>query len=43
MVHRGLCDKGLKDAKALLEELADKQALLASEGLTAEGVNAERA
>jgi len=39
----GFATKDLKDAKALLEELADAQALLASEGLTAEGVNAERA
>jgi hypothetical protein len=38
----GFATKDLKDAKALLEELADAQALLASEGLAAEGVNAYR-
>jgi len=39
----GFATKDLKDAKALLEELADAQALLASEGLAAAGVSADRA
>jgi predicted ATPase len=39
----GFATKDLKDAKALLDELADAQALLASEGPVASGVNAGRA